>query len=58
MLHRANDPARTPFATTPNAPVQTSVLPLSLPGLERTQLPTFLYIWQPEPTLERRAIGR
>jgi len=58
MLHRCNDPARTPYATSPNMPVQTSMLPLSLPGLERTQLPTFLYLWQPEPTLERRASGR
>jgi protease-4 len=58
MYHRSNDAARTPYAVTPNIPLQTGMLPLSLPGLERTQLPTFLYIWQPEPTLERRATGR
>ena len=58
MFHRANDPARSPYAVSPNMPLQTGMLPLSLPGLERAQLPTFLYVWQPEPTLERRAAGR
>ncbi len=58
MLHRRHDAARSPYAVSPNQPVQTGLLPLSVPGLERTQLPTFLYIWQPDPTLERRATGR
>jgi protease-4 len=58
MFHRCNDPARSPYAVSPNSPMQTGMLPLSLPGLERTQLPAFLYIWQPEPTLEHRAGGR
>ena len=25
----------------------------SLPGLDRTRLPSFLYLWQPDPTLEK-----
>jgi protease-4 len=54
LLHRPNDPAWTPYATTPNTPLQTSLFPLSLPGAERNRLPTFLYLWQPDPTLERR----
>jgi len=58
MLHRANDPARSPYAVTPNMPLQGSLLPLSVPGFDRTQMPAFLYLWQPEPTLERRAAGR
>lgn len=58
MLHRANDAARSPYAVSPNQPVQTGLLPLSVPGFERSQMPTFLYLWQPEPTLERRATGR
>lgn len=58
MLHRADDAARSPYAATPNSPYHTGILPLSIPGLERSQLPTFLYLWQPEPTLERRAGGR
>jgi protease-4 len=57
MLHRCNDRASSPYAVSPNTPIQTGMLPLSMPGLERAQLPAFLYLWQPEPTLERRAAG-
>lgn len=53
LLHRRNDLARTPFATTPNVPLQASLFPVSLPGLDRSKLPTFLYMWLPDPTLER-----
>jgi protease-4 len=53
VYHRSNDPARNLYAVTPNVPVQGALLPLSVPGLERTKLPTFLYLWQPEPTMER-----
>ncbi len=53
LLHRKNDPARTPFATTPNVPLQAGLFPLSFPGLERSKLPTFLYMWSPDPALER-----
>lgn len=52
ILHRWRDPARTPYAITPNVP-RTDLLPISIPGLERSRLPTFLYMWQPDPTLER-----
>lgn len=55
MLRRSNDPARSPYATTPNSPIQSSLFPMSIPGMDRSQLPTFLYLWQPEPTYERRA---
>lgn len=58
MLRRCSDAARSPYAVSPNTPIQTGMFPVSLPGFERTQLPTFLYLWQPEPTLERRASGR
>ena len=58
ILHRCNDPARTPYAVTPNMPLHGNLLPLSVPGFDRSQLHTFLYLWQPEPTLERRATGR
>ena len=34
-------------------PIQANLLPFSVPGLERSKLPTFLYLWQPDPTLER-----
>jgi protease-4 len=53
LLHRTGDVARTPYATTPNYPLQTNLIPFSLPGMERAKLPTFLYMWQPDPTLER-----
>ncbi len=53
FYHRCNDRARSPYAITPNVPIQTTMLPLSIPGLERSRLPTFLYLWQPDPTLER-----
>jgi protease-4 len=53
LLHRCNDPARSPFATTANVPLQANLLPLSFPGLDRNKLPTFLYMWLPDPALER-----
>ena len=42
-----------PYATTPNYPLHVNLFPASLPGLDRNKLPTFLYMWQPDPTLER-----
>lgn len=54
LYHRPNDPARTPYAVTPNVPLQQSLLPLSMPGLDRSRLPTFLYLWQADPTLEKQ----
>ncbi len=53
LLHRNGDPARTPYAITPNTPIQGSLLPLSIPGLDRSKLPTFLYMWQADPSTER-----
>jgi protease IV len=51
MLHRGDDRAFTPYAVTPNIPLQNQLLPLHLPGMARSRLPTFLYIWQPDPIL-------
>jgi protease-4 len=53
LLHRCGDVGRTAYATTPTYPIHVSLLPASLPGLDRNKLPTFLYMWQPDPTLER-----
>jgi protease-4 len=53
VYRRGNDPARTPYATSANEPLQHSLLPIILPGLERSRLPAFLYLWQPDPTLIR-----
>jgi protease-4 len=53
LYRRPNDPAYSLYATTPNVPLQSTFLPVSVPGLDRARLPTFLYLWQPEPTMER-----
>ena len=53
LYHRSNDPARTPYALTPNVPWHGSLIPFSLPGLDRSRLPGFLYMWQPDPTFEK-----
>jgi protease-4 len=53
LFHRANDPAHSIHAVSPNVPLQANLLGISLPGLDRTRLPSFLYLWQPEATLER-----
>jgi protease-4 len=55
IYHRSGDPAYTRYDITPNIPLQTGLLPYSVPGLDRARLPTFLYLWQPEPTLEKQA---
>jgi protease-4 len=53
MYHRHNDPARSIHALTANSPLQGSILFPSLPGLDRSRLPTFLSMWQAEMTVER-----
>jgi protease IV len=52
MFRRCNDRALTEFDITPNTPVSLASLPLSIPGLDRANLPHFLYLWQPETGLE------
>lgn len=51
MLRRDNDRAYTLLDVTPNSPTMTSIVPLNIPGLDRSQLPNFLYLWQPEPSM-------
>jgi protease-4 len=53
LYHRCNDPAHSIYAVTPNVPLQNTLLPISVPGLDRSRLPTFLYMWQPDPALEK-----
>jgi len=55
MFRRSNDRALTEFDITPNTPVALASVPMSIPGLDRTKLPQFLYLWQPEPSLEAHA---
>jgi len=51
MLRRANDRAYTELDKSPNSPASASLVPLNLPGFDRSVLPTFLYLWQSEPRL-------
>lgn len=53
LFQRAGYPVHSLYATVPNVPMQSELIPFSYPGLERSKLPTFLYLWQPDPTLSR-----
>jgi protease-4 len=53
FYHRKGDPAYSPYSVTPNVPLQDKVVPVNIPGIERSRLPSFLYLWQIEPSLER-----
>jgi protease-4 len=53
LFHRSNDPAFSQYAITPNTPLQGTAFPFSIPGAERSKLPTFLFMWLAEPTAER-----
>lgn len=57
MLRRDNDRAYTQFDVTPNVAQQATAVPLNVPGLDRSQLPTFLYVWQPETSLATTSGG-
>ena len=53
LYRRANDPAHSIYAVTPNVPLQGAGLLPNVPGLDRSKLPTFLSLWQPELTMEK-----
>ena len=53
MYGRATNRALSSYVDTTNAIPTQSPLSIRMPGLERSRLPTFLYLWQPEPTLDR-----
>jgi protease-4 len=57
FYHRRDDPAMSPYSITPNTPLQKGLIPFSVPGLDRSKLPSFLYLWQMDPTIES-AIGK
>jgi protease-4 len=52
FYHRKDDPALSPYSVTPNVPLQDKLLPLNVPGLDRSRLPSFLYLWEMDPTVE------
>ncbi|RUL87440.1 S49 family peptidase [Tautonia sociabilis] len=51
LLKRKGDRAHSIYSVTPNRPIQDELFPVSYPGLDRSKLPTFLYLWSPDPTL-------
>jgi protease-4 len=53
MYRRTNDPATSIYAITANIPLQGAGLLPNLPGLDRSKLPTFLSLWEPELTTEK-----
>jgi protease-4 len=55
LYHRAGCPARSVYAISSSPPRLSEAIPLSYPGLDRAKLPTFLYLWQPDPTIPRIA---
>jgi protease-4 len=54
LFQRTGYPIHSIYSMVPNVPLQGDLIPLSYPGLDRTKLPTFLYLWQPDPTLTRQ----
>jgi protease-4 len=53
LYRRGNDPANSIYAVTANIPLQGAGFLPNLPGLERSKMPTFLSVWQPELTMEK-----
>ena len=52
VLHRRDDVVQTAYGISPNNPSKSSIISLDIPGIKRSKLPLFLYIWQPDPTIE------
>jgi protease IV len=52
FYHRREDQALSPYAITPNTPLQKGLIPVNVPGMDRSKLPCFLYLWQMEPSSE------
>jgi protease-4 len=51
LYRRKGDPAHSLYATTANRPIHSTFIPYSIPGLDRSRLPLFLYMWQADPTM-------
>jgi protease-4 len=56
LFHRAGYPAHSLYAIAPSPAPLSEAIPLSYPGLDRSRLPTFLYLWQPDPTSPRPGV--
>ncbi|MEM8670324.1 MAG: S49 family peptidase [Planctomycetota bacterium] len=57
MYRRDNDRAHTMLDVTPNDPLRQSLLNFKVPGLERSSMPMFLYLWQADPSLGAATSG-
>lgn len=53
LLRRADERGQSIYDISPVGAPEKNWLPVSIPGLERSRLPMFLYLWQPDPTIER-----
>lgn len=53
MYRRGQETVRSVYDTVANQPLQGTVLPISIPGLERTRQGGFWYLWMSDPTLTR-----
>lgn len=51
ILHGKRDPVQSLYGITPNQGIEGKLLSLDVPGLSRQSLPTFLFMWQPDPSL-------
>lgn len=51
FYRRPGDPVRSIYEVTANSPLTAGGLVPRVPGLDRSRLPLFLYLWQPDPTL-------
>ena len=51
MFRRDNDRAYTVLDVTPNDAIGTSLIPIKIPGLDRSAMPTFMYLWQSDSSL-------
>jgi protease IV len=52
FFHRKDDPALSNYSITANVPLQKGIIPINVPGLDRSKLPCFLYLWEMEPSIE------
>jgi protease-4 len=54
MFRRENDDAYTPLDSDGGPTMLPALIPLRIPGLDRSSMPTFLYLWQSDPAMASR----
>ncbi|MEL6108480.1 MAG: S49 family peptidase [Planctomycetota bacterium] len=53
LYRREGQHAYTPMDSAPLSDPVASLFPIHLPGLSRSEMPTFLYMWQPDPQMAK-----